>query len=38
MAQGADVNAKGSAGITPLHSAAQGNHLAVAEVLIAKGE
>jgi ankyrin repeat protein len=34
---GADVNERGRGGVTPLHTAARGNRLQVAEMLIARG-
>jgi hypothetical protein len=37
IAKGADVNAKGRSGWTPLHFAANGGHREVAKLLIAKG-
>ena len=37
MTGGADVNAKGTAELTPLHNAAGGGHKEIAEQLIAKG-
>ena len=37
IADGADVNALGDEGETPLHQAALGGHKEVAELLIAKG-
>ena len=37
LAAGADVNAKGNGGMTPLHYAAWDDHKEIAELLIAKG-
>ena len=37
LAEGADVNARGKEGYTPLHDAAEYGHKEIAELLIAKG-
>lgn len=37
LAQGADVNTRGDKGLMPLHCAAYGGHVEIAELLIEKG-